>query len=99
MDFIKECIIPVCCILIGLIVTGIFILVGIIVGVNGFGYLNDKSICNVYVDNQRVYNDRCHFITIRSIGENGNTKKLTIYEDIFGFKPIKQYVSEDIVVR
>lgn len=99
MDFIKECIIPVCGILIGLIVTLIFILVGIKVGVNGFGYLNDKSICNVYVDNQRVYNDRCHFIAIRSIGENGNIKELTIYEDIFGFKPIKKYVSENIVVK
>lgn len=72
---------------------------GIMIGVNGFGYLNDKSICDVYVDNQRVYNDRCHFISIHSIGENGFTKQLTIYKDIFGFKPLKKYVSENIVVR
>lgn len=97
-DFIKDVIALFCFSIIVLIVITI-LCCGIKIGINGFGYLNDKSICNVYVDNQRVYNDRCHFINIHSIGQNGFTKQLTIYKDIFGFKPIKQYVSENIVVR
>lgn len=98
MDFIKAVNAFLSPLIIGLIEVAILGF-GTIIGVNGFGYLNDKSICDVYVDNQRVYNDRCHFISIHSIGENGFTKQLTIYKDIFGFKPLKKYVSEDIVVR
>jgi hypothetical protein len=97
-DFIEDAIAIFGFLIIGLIVIAI-LGCGIMIGVNGFGYLNDKSICDVYVDNQRVYNDRCHFIGIHSIGENGFTKQLTIYKDIFGFKPSKKYVSENIVVR
>lgn len=97
-DFIEGAITVFGFLIIGLIVIAI-LGCGIMIGVNGFGYLNDKSICDVYVDNQRVYNDRCHFIGIHSIGENGFTKQLTIYKDIFGFKPLKKYVSENIVVR
>lgn len=67
--------------------------------INGFGYIFDKSICDVYVDEKQVYNDRCHFINMSSIGENGNTKRLTIYSDIFGFKPIKTYVSDNIIIK
>lgn len=97
-EFIEGAIAILCFLIIGLIVIAI-LGCGIMVGVNGFGYLNDKSICDVYVDNKQVYNDRCHFISIHSIGENGFTKQLTIYKDIFGFKPLKKYVSENIVVR
>ena len=98
MDFIEGAITLFGFLIIGLI-TVVILVFGTMIGINGFGYLNDKSICDVYVDNQRVYNDRCHFISIHSIGENGFTKQLTIYKDIFGFKPLKKYVSEDIVVR
>ena len=97
-DFIGCVITTIGFLIIGLIVIAI-LGCGIMIGINGFGYLNDKSICDVYVDSLRVYNDRCHFISIHSIGENGFTKQLTIYKDIFGFKPLKKYVSEDIVVR
>lgn len=97
-DFIEGAIAIFGFLIIGLIVIAI-LCCGIMIGVNGFGYLNDKSICDVYVDNKQVYNDRCHFISIHSIGENGFTKQLTIYKDIFGFKPLKKYVSENIVVK
>jgi hypothetical protein len=98
MDFIEDATTFFGFLIIGLIVAAILGF-GTMIGVNGFGYLNDKSICDVYVDNQRVYNDRCHFISIHSIGENGFTKQLTIYKDIFCFRPLKKYISENIVVR
>lgn len=65
---------------------------------NGMGYLLDKSECVAIVAGNVVYDGRCHFISIRSIGENGNSKILTIYNDIWGFKPKAQYVNQDIEV-
>lgn len=61
-------------------------------------YLLDKSECVATVAGNVVYNGRCHFISVRSIGENGNSKVLTIYNDIFGFKPKARYVNQDIEV-
>lgn len=80
-----------------LIISIIFILQ---IGVNWLAYYKfDNSMCRVYVNNEQVFSGRCHFIEIGSIGENGNTKKLTIYEDIFCFKPKARYVNEKIEVR
>lgn len=47
---------------------------------------------------QLVYDDRCHFINIHSIGENGNTKLLTIYKDIILFRPKAKYLHENIKI-
>lgn len=66
--------------------------------INGTSYLLDKSECVATVAGNVVYDGRCHFISIHSIGENGNSKILTIYNDIWGFKPKAQYVNQDIEV-
>ena len=68
------------------------------VTINGISYLLDKSECVVTVAGKVVYNGRCHFISVHSIGENGNSKVLTIYNDIFGFKPKARYINQDIEV-
>lgn len=82
-----------------IIFVGAFIFLGLYAGGNGVFYLLDKSICSVEVDNKQVYNDKCHFVNISSIGENGNTKHLTIYKDIFCLKAKKHYISENIVIK
>lgn len=69
------------------------------VACNGIDYRLDKSVCNAYVENQQVYSGRCHFIDISSIGENGNTKKMTIFKDIYGLKPDRVYVNNDIRIE
>lgn len=79
------------------------IIIGAIFGlysvVNYADYKLDISECNVYVDNNLVYSGRSHFIDIGSIGENGNTKNLTIHKDVFCLKPVAHYVSENIKVE
>lgn len=95
MDELLEII----CGIVLIIFVGAFALFGLYAGGNGVFYLLDKSMCAVTVDNKQVYNDRCHFVNISSIGENGNTKHLTIYKDIFCLKPKAHYISENIVVR
>lgn len=79
------------------------IVVGFIFGLySAFNYTDyklDKSECNVYVDNNLVYSGRSHFISIDSIGENGNTKSLTIHKDVLCLKPDAHYVSENIKVE
>ena len=82
-----------------IILLGAFILLGLYAGANSIFYLFDKSICLVTVDNKQVYNDRCHFIDISSVGANGNTKHLIIYKDIFCLKPKAHYITENIVVK
>lgn len=72
---------------------------GIYSVVNYADYKLDTSECNVYVDNNLVYSGRSHFISIDSIGENGNTKSLTIHKDVFCLKPDAHYVSENIKVE
>lgn len=66
--------------------------------INGTRYYLDQSMCTAYVNQQQVYDDRCHFLSIKSIGEYGNTKKLTIYKDKYKFKPNKIYIHEDIKI-
>lgn len=85
------------------IILAFIIIVGFILGLystfNYADYKLDKSECNVYVDNNLVYSGRSHFISIDSIGENGNTKSLTIHKDILCLKPDAHYVSENIKVE
>lgn len=78
----------------------IIALIGLIcVSVDYANYKLDESECRAYVENKIVYEGRCHFITIKSIGENGNTKHLTIYKDVLGLKPLKHYVNNDIKIK
>ena len=73
-------------------------ILGVNLTINFVNYFLDKSVCAVYVENKQVYDGKCHFVGIHSIGENGNTKELTIYQDKCGLKPLKRYVSENIKV-
>lgn len=92
----------------GLVTIIVVMLVFIVVIGLGFGlysvanyadYKLDTSECNVYVDNNLVYSGRSHFVDIGSIGENGNTKNLTIHKDVLCLKPVAHYVSENIKVE
>ena len=67
--------------------------------IGGGRYLFDKSMCTAYVEDQQVYQGRCHFLSISSVGENGNTKRLIIYKDKYGLQPLKKYVNENIKVQ
>lgn len=58
----------------------------------------DQSYCTAKVNNQVVYNGRCHYLDIESIGENGNTKHLTIYGDKWKTHPVKQFINNNITV-
>lgn len=62
-------------------------------------YQLDKSLCSLYIDDKNIYSDRCHFLDISSIGENGNTKEVIIYKDILKLQPVKKYVSNNVVVK
>ena len=62
-------------------------------------YKLDQSYCTAKVNNQVVYNGRCHYLDIKSIGENGNTKHLTIYGNKWKTRPVKQFVNNDITVE
>ena len=62
-------------------------------------YRLNESTCSLYIDDKNVYSDRCHFLSIRSIGQNGNTKQVVIYKDILKLHPLKQYVSNNVVVK
>lgn len=62
-------------------------------------YIFNKSQCSVFVEGSLEYSGRCHYIQIGSIGENGNTKYVTIHGDILNLRPIKYIVNEDIRIE
>lgn len=61
-------------------------------------YVN-KTICKVYVENKLVHTGYCHYITIHSIGENGNTKHVSIYKDKILLKPILNFINNDVRIE
>ena len=82
-----------------------FAVVLFVVGMFGFWcignqvvYYFDKSICTATVNEEVVYQGRCHFITVNSVGENGNSKHLTIYKDAMNLRPLNHYIAENIKV-
>ena len=79
-----------------LCVTSIF---GVICTFNYLDYKLDDSNCVVWVNKQVVYTGRTTFVHIESIGENGDTKHVTIYKDKFHLKPTAHYVSNNVEVR
>lgn len=87
------------CLFVTLFTVAVLIIFGIIFVINGGSYLLDQSMCIAYVEDQQVYQGRCHFLSLSSIGENGNSKKLIIYKDKLGLKPLKKYVNENIKVQ
>lgn len=68
----------------------------------GFGevieYHFNKSTCSVVVDQEEVYSGYCHFVTVGSIGENGNTKRVIIYKDSRRWRPKQVYISDDVYI-
>ena len=79
------------------IILSMFFLV--LLGFNAVEYYFDKSECNIFVDNEVVYSGKCHFADVVSVGENGNSKHVVIYKDIFKTQPIKHYISEKVEVK
>ena len=82
-----------------LILLGIMIFLALIVLAGTCAeYRLDQSYCTAKVNNEVVYNGRCHYLGIESIGENGNTKHLTIYGNKWKSRPVKQFVNNNITV-
>ena len=61
----------------------IALLIGLFLGCEYLDYKFDKSMCKVEVSNKTVYEGRCHFVSVNSVGENGNTKHVTIFSETF----------------
>lgn len=87
------------CLLVTIFTIAVLMIFGTIFAINGGNYLLDQSMCTAYVEDQQVYQGRCHFLSLSSIGENGNSKKLIIYKDKLGLKPLKKYVNENIKIQ
>ena len=98
MDFITNILIIIFTIITFLIFI-ICVPTGFIAAVNLTNYFLDESYCTLFIDNKQVYEGRCHYVDINSIGENGNTKQVVIYKDAFLFKPIKKFVSDNVVLK
>ena len=81
-----------------------FFIIGLIIFLLGAGYCSivfidytlDKTNCNLYVDNKKVYTGRTALVHIDSIGENGNTKSVNITKDKFGLFIQQKYVSNNV---
>lgn len=70
-----------------------------ILGVNYINYCLDDSYCSLYIENKKVYEGRCHYLQVDSIGENGNSKKVIIYKDAAKLQPKKKFISENVLLR
>ena len=83
-----------------LILLGIMIFLALIVLAEAWAdYRLDQSYCTAKVNNRVIYNGRCHYLGIESIGKNGNTKRLTVYGNKWKTRPVKQFVNNDITVE
>lgn len=72
---------------------------GLVIGfANLVDYYLDQSSCEVYVDDALVYSGRTHYINVLSIGENGNSKQLTIHKDRTKLITKETYIDENIKV-
>lgn len=87
-------------------ITGILTIFGLMVffafiklGGNWADYRLDQSYCTAKVNNQVVYNGRCHYLDIESIDKNGNTKHLTVYGNKWKSRPVKQFINNNITVE
>lgn len=102
MDDLKDFLKIVFCVIIGgtLILLGMMVFLAFIVLAGTWAnYRLDQSYCTAKVNNQVVYNGRCHYLDIESIGENGNTKHLTVYGNKWKSRPVKQFVNNNITVE
>lgn len=90
-----------------LIIIAIIILLAFLIGlpfglyatVNFANYFLDKSHCTLFIDGEQIYEDRCHYVDIDSIGQNGNSKRVVIYKDAIHVVPVKKFVSDNVVLK
>ena len=61
-------------------------------------YTLNTAKCVVWVGTERVYTGRCYFVDVDSVGANGNSKKVSIYSDIWKLHKTKFYVAEDVEI-
>lgn len=81
--------------IVGAICAGVFILLTFIGGLIFFTNVGD---CNVFVDNQNVYNGPCRYVYVDSVGENGNTKEVSLSKGFLGWFTYKKYISNNVKV-
>lgn len=91
-NFIVNC---VCSFLILLLVA----LLALPLYVGYIGYHFNKSDCSVWVDNNMVYNGKCHFVDVEPVGEYGNSKRVAIYYDVRKWHQVQKYISEDVQIK
>ena len=70
-----------------------------VAGINYIDYRLNDSYCSLYIENKKVYEGRCHYLQVDSIGENGNSKLVTIYKDVLKLQPDKNFISESVLLR
>lgn len=59
----------------------------------------NKSECSVWVNYNMVYNGYCHFVDVTPVGEYGNSKRVSIYNDVRKWHQVKKYISEDVEIK
>ena len=82
-------------IMIALLIGGVL---AFVVVCNWVGYALNPSECKVLVNGEKVYEGRCHYVTVQPLGEYGNSKKVSIYSDKGKLIQIKKYISEDVEI-
>ena len=67
-----------------------------------WGYVEyhfNKSDCSVWVDNEMVYNGKCHFVSVEPVGEYGNSKRVAIFQDVRKWHQVQKYISENVQIK
>lgn len=62
-------------------------------------YHFNKSDCSVWVNQEMVYNGKCHFVDVEPVGEYGNSKRVAIYYDVRKWHQKQKYISEDVEIK
>lgn len=67
--------------------------------VEPLNYYFNQSDCSVWVDNNMVYNGKCHFVDVEPVGEYGNSKRVAIYKDVRKWYQKQKYISENVEIK
>lgn len=77
----------------------VLLIAGLTYGMAYLGYTLNKAKCSVQVNKEVVYEGRCHFVSVNSVGQNGNSKEVHIYSGILRLVQVKEYMSQDVEIR
>ena len=86
-------------IVIGIIAGVCAITIAFIIFILGLIFFTNTGDCTVYVDNQQVYSGACKYVGVSSIGENGNTKIVSLNNGFLALFTYKRYISNNVKVN